>query len=48
MRTSDDAQITVKLMVFYEIIDIEKMLDSTHDPIGDLVNAVCADMIQKW
>jgi len=26
--------------------DIEKMLDSTHDPIGDFVNAVSADVIR--
>ena len=47
VRTTDDAQITIKLMLFYEIVDIEKMLDSTHDPIGDMVNALCADVIQK-
>lgn len=47
VRTTDDALITVKLMLFYEIVDIEKMLDSTHDPIGDMVNALCADVIQK-
>jgi len=48
VRTSDDAQIVVKLMVFFEIKDIEKMLDSTQDPIADVINSVCADVIQKW
>jgi len=47
VRTSDDAQITVKLMVFYEIVDIDKMLDTSQDPIGDIINSVCADVIQK-
>lgn len=29
-RTSDDAQLSVKLMIFYQMVDLEKMLDSTH------------------
>jgi len=45
-RTSDDAQLCVKLMVFFTMQDMEKMLDSTHDPIGDFVNAVSADVIR--
>jgi hypothetical protein len=46
VRTSDDAQIKqVKLMIFFKLEDTEKMLDSTHDPIGDFCNAVCADVI---
>jgi len=35
-------------MIFYEIVDIEKMLDSTQDPIADIINSLCADVIQKW
>jgi len=46
VRTKDDTQITVKLMVFFELVDIEKMLDRTHDPIADFINAVCSDTIQ--
>eukprot|EP00092_Neocalanus_flemingeri_P034751 GFUD01037819.1.p1 GENE.GFUD01037819.1~~GFUD01037819.1.p1 ORF type:complete len:472 (+),score=167.86 GFUD01037819.1:62-1477(+) len=46
VRTKDDTQITVKLMVFFELIDIVKMLDNTHDPIADFINAVCSDTIQ--
>jgi len=45
VRTSDDAIVSVKLMMFYHISDVEKMLDSTQDPIGDFLNAVCADVI---
>jgi len=45
-RTSDDAQLCVKLMVFFQIQSVETMLDQTHDPIGDLVNAVSADVIR--
>ncbi|CAF3115892.1 unnamed protein product [Rotaria socialis] len=45
VRTSDDALITVKLMVFYELFDVETMLNNTHDPIADFINAICADII---
>ncbi len=45
VRTSDDALLTVKLMIFFELVDIEKMLDQTHDPTADFLNAVTADII---
>jgi hypothetical protein len=45
VRTSDDAVITVKLMVFFELVDIETMLDQTHDPVADFINALAADVI---
>ena len=45
VRTKDDAQITVHLMLFYELASIEKMLDSTNDPIGDFINAASADVM---
>lgn len=45
VRTADDALITVKLMVFYELIDVETMLNNTQDPIADFINAICADVI---
>merc|ERR1711871_743236 len=32
-------------MLFFELIDIEKMLDSTADPIGDFINAASSDTI---
>lgn len=81
-RTTDDAQITIGLMVFYHIVgararergaprraradsarrargargrptraecatraDVELMLDTTQDPIGDFVNALAADIM---
>ena len=34
VRTKDDTMLTVKLMIFFELQDIEKMLDSTHDPVS--------------
>jgi hypothetical protein len=45
VRTSDDAVLTVRLMIFFELVDVEKMLISTHDPIGDFVNAATSDVI---
>lgn len=45
VRTADDALLVVKLMVFFELIDIERMLDQTHDPIADFINALSADVI---
>ena len=32
-------------MVFFELHDIEKMLDQTNDPIADMINAVNADIM---
>ncbi|KAK6173700.1 hypothetical protein SNE40_017106 [Patella caerulea] len=45
VRTNDDTMIKVKLMLFYELEDIIKMLETTHDPIADMMNAICADVI---
>lgn len=45
VRTQDDTMITVKLMLFYELKDVTKMLNTTTDPIADMINAVCADVI---
>jgi hypothetical protein len=45
VRTADDALVSVKIMIFYEITDLEKMLDMTMDPIADMVNAACSDIV---
>jgi len=45
VRTADDALVVVKLMIFFELVDIERMLDQTHDPVADFINAVSADVI---
>jgi hypothetical protein len=37
--------LTVRLMIFFELVDIERMLDTTHDPIGDFVNAATSDVV---
>merc|ERR1719265_800027 len=40
VRTRDDALVSVKLMIFYRLQSIETMLQETHDPVADFVNAV--------
>jgi hypothetical protein len=45
VRTADDALLVVKLMVFFELVNIVRMLDQTHDPIADFINALSADII---
>jgi hypothetical protein len=45
VRTADDAVLTVRLMIFFELQDIERMLDTTHDPVGDFVNAATSDVV---
>jgi len=45
VRTSDDAVLTIRLMLFFELVDVERMLAATHDPIGDFVNAATSDVV---
>lgn len=45
VRTGDDAVLTIRLMLFFELLDIETMLATTHDPIGDFVNAATSDVV---
>jgi hypothetical protein len=45
VRTADDAVLTIKLMIFFELLDIATMLDTTHDPIGDFINAATSDVV---
>lgn len=45
VRTANDAVLTIKLMVFFELLDIDRMLEATHDPIGDFINAATSDVV---
>lgn len=45
VRTADDAAIRVKLMVFYELKDIDTMLNATKDPFADFINCLSADIV---
>ena len=36
VRTNDDTLLTIKILFMYELVDIEKMLDKSQDPISDL------------
>ncbi len=46
VRTADGVEITIRLMLFFELIDINTMLLTTHDPIGDFVNAATSDVVE--
>lgn len=45
VRTKDDASLTIKVMIFFSIENLDLMLNSTHDPIGDFINALLADLM---
>lgn len=45
VRTKDDCNISILVIMHFVIRDVERMLRTTRDPIGDLVNAVCSDVI---
>jgi hypothetical protein len=45
LRSSDDALLTLHIMIFFELVDIERMLDMTNDPISDIINAANADVM---
>jgi len=45
VRTRDDALLTVKVMIFYRLADINIMLRETNDPPADFTNSVASDVI---
>jgi Skp family chaperone for outer membrane proteins len=46
VRTKDDALVTVKVMLFYRLQDIDKMLKETHDPTADFINSLSSDVVE--
>jgi len=45
IRTADDALLMMRFMMYYEVVNITLMLEQTHDPIAELVNALGSDAI---
>eukprot|EP00931_Biecheleriopsis_adriatica_P086808 TRINITY_DN61392_c0_g1_i1.p1 TRINITY_DN61392_c0_g1~~TRINITY_DN61392_c0_g1_i1.p1 ORF type:complete len:485 (-),score=96.00 TRINITY_DN61392_c0_g1_i1:340-1794(-) len=45
VRTRDDALLTVKVMVFLQLRDIDVMLNATCDPVSEFMNSLSADII---
>lgn len=45
VRTKDDALLVAKTMIFFRLVDVNKMIEATHDPISDLINSIAADII---
>merc|ERR1712151_184543 len=41
-----DALVTVKVMIFYRLKEIDVMLHETHDPTADFINSVTSDVIE--
>lgn len=46
VRSSDNAEMTVQLMVFMQLVDVEQLLDTTHDPLAEIHIAMTADVIK--
>jgi len=46
VRTKDDALVSVKVMIFYRLKDIDVLLKETHDPMADFINSVTSDVIE--
>merc|ERR1712232_144163 len=46
MGTKDDALVTVKVMIFYRLKDIDIMLKETHDPTADFINSGSSDVVE--
>jgi len=46
VRTQDDALLDIKFMIFYQLEDIDKMLNATHDPTGDSCSTLTADVME--
>eukprot|EP00300_Choanocystis_sp_HF-7_P006715 c14863_g1_i2.p1 GENE.c14863_g1_i2~~c14863_g1_i2.p1 ORF type:complete len:407 (-),score=87.77 c14863_g1_i2:119-1339(-) len=45
VRTSDDAMLSIKFMVFYKLVDVDKMLSGSNDPIRDIIGSLTSDTI---
>merc|ERR1712046_39936 len=46
VRTKDDALVSIKVMIFYRLKDIDIMLREPHDPTADFINSVSSDVIE--
>merc|ERR1712178_580685 len=46
VRTRDDALVSVKVMIFYRLENIDVMLKETHDPTADFINSVSSDVVE--
>lgn len=44
VRTRDDTLLTIQLAIFFQLENIEKMLDNTSDVIADFMNGAAADI----
>jgi biotin carboxyl carrier protein len=45
VRTLDSAEVTIDLILFMRLVDVETMLEATHDPMSNLRVSLTADVI---
>eukprot|EP01088_Endostelium_zonatum_P003161 TRINITY_DN1431_c0_g1_i1.p1 TRINITY_DN1431_c0_g1~~TRINITY_DN1431_c0_g1_i1.p1 ORF type:complete len:481 (+),score=131.66 TRINITY_DN1431_c0_g1_i1:23-1465(+) len=45
VRTSDDALLRIKIMVFFQLVNIQKLLERSHDPVTEITNFLTASII---
>ncbi|KAH3760711.1 hypothetical protein Pelo_7456 [Pelomyxa schiedti] len=45
VRTTDKILLAVEVMIFWDIVDVERMLDNTSDPVGEIRAATAADIV---
>ena len=46
LRSFDNAEVSMDVMVFMQLVDVEKLLNSTHDPVTDLKVSITADLTE--
>eukprot|EP01047_Picozoa_sp_COSAG01_P044005 COSAG01_NODE_3945_length_5507_cov_8.483173_2_plen_533_part_00 len=46
LRSFDNAAVKMDLMIFMQLVDVDKLLDATHDPLTDLQVSMTADLIE--
>merc|ERR1711998_803268 len=46
LRSFDNAEVSMDVMVFMQLVDVEKLLNATHDPLTDLRVSMTADLIE--
>merc|ERR1711939_665748 len=46
LRSLDNAEVSMNVMVFMQLVDVQKLLNSTHDPVTDLKVSITADLTE--
>ena len=46
VRTADEASLDIQLVAFVQLVDVDRMLDSSADPTRDLMQAISSDVFR--